>query len=122
MQRVAAIRVHLLVRQFHEFVLTEPRHTVRSNSLTEKYPMVPHANDSIQKTATAAVVESLNLNHLTGIVMAREISKHIRSKVEKLDSGQTTSPDLASPTSQPTEVTNIKKRNAATEHATMHRQ
>ncbi len=44
--------------------------------------MVPHAKDSILKAATPTVVESLNLNlawmnHLSGIVMAREISKHI---------------------------------------------
>jgi len=110
-----------LVRQFHERDLTERRYTVRINSLTERYPMVPHTKNNIVKAATATVVESLILNHLTGIVMTREISKHIRSKVEKLDSGRTTSPDLASPKSRPTEVTNIKIRNATMEHATMHR-
>ena len=67
--------------------------------------------------ATASGVDSRN--HLIGMVIAREISKHIFSKLEKLDSGRTTSPDVASPTSQPTEVINPRKRNAATEQATM---
>jgi hypothetical protein len=71
---------------------------------------------------TALVVESLRLNHLTGIVMARETTKHIRSKMEKSVIGRATSPDFASPTFQPTEVTKSIRRNAATEHAAMRRQ
>ena len=77
-----AVACSAFVRQFHECVLNERRNAVRSNSLIKKYPMVPHANDSTLKDATATVVESLNLNpggmnHLSGIVMAREMSKHI---------------------------------------------
>jgi hypothetical protein len=84
--------------------------------------MPPQANDSMVKPVTAAVVESLNLNHLIGLVIAREISKEIRSKQEKLDSGRSTSPDLASPTSQPANVTQSRKKKAATEHTEMPRQ
>jgi len=86
----------------------------------------PHAKDIMVKPAVAPIVESPSvrtlLNHLIGLAMAREISKHNRSKPEKLDAGCTTSPDLASPTSQPTGITNIKRRNATAEHATMPRQ
>jgi hypothetical protein len=36
----------------------------------DKYPMHPQANDSILKPTTAAIVESPNLPHITGAVIA----------------------------------------------------